>query len=289
MNDSKIAVLIDSGCDLDEKLISRYHIWTVGLKIIYPEKMYTDGIDIQPETVYERFPAEIPKTSTPNSQDVLAVVRKIREAGYDSIIAVTISSGLSGTWSSMCTAFREIEDMKTFVFDSKNISIGAGTFAVWVAQKIEEGMGFEQITEALKKKAEDSKLYYYMDTLDYLAKGGRITPSIAIVGKILHLKPIISCNTDGIYYTVAKIRGSANGIRRLMEIALSAAATASSAGGKLWFSVMYGGNPGESDRAEKTFLASFPDAILIVKKQITASMAIHTGPGLLGISVFRAD
>ena len=108
--------------------------------------------------------------------------------------------------------------MKTYAFDTKNISIGGGIFALWAAEKLEAGMSFEDVTSGLERKIYDSKVFFYMDTLDYLRKGGRINPAVAIVGKALNLKPIISCNEKGVYYTVAKIRGSHKGLSKLMDV-----------------------------------------------------------------------
>lgn len=90
-------------------------------------------------------------------------------------------------------AFGE-EDIETFAFDTKNISIGAGLLAMWAAKKLSEGWTFEAVKHGLNDKINDSKVFFYMDTLDYLRKGGRISPAVAIVGKALNLKPIISCN-----------------------------------------------------------------------------------------------
>jgi len=294
LNSSKTALLIDSGCDLSNELISRYDIKVARLTIIYPEKVYADGQDIEPETVYERFPGTIPKTSLPGIQDVLDILHSIREEGYENVIGITISSGLSGTFNAIRLAFEEQTQLKTFAFDTKNISIGSGIYAVWAAQKLEEGWSFEDTVRGLENKIHDSKLFYYMDTLDYLAKGGRITPSIAIVGKILHLKPIISCNDDGIYYTVAKIRGAAKGLSKLLELEVQAA---SEMKGTIWASVMSGGTSTDPTgrlkeqvlSARKMLLEKLPNVKIVLEKQITASMAIHTGPGLIGISLFAAD
>ena len=237
LNDSRTAVLVDSGCDLGTKLAEQYQIKVVRLKVIYPEKVYEDGLDIDPMEVYRRFPDVIPKTSTPNVTEVEEVIKTIREEGYKNIIGITISSGLSGTNNVFRLAFSELKDMGTFLFDTKNISIGAGIYAVWTAQKLAEGWSFEETSKELEKKQHDSRLCYYMNTLDYLAKGGRITPSIAIVGKILHLKPIISCNNEGIYYTAAIIRGAAKGMSKLIDMEAEAARSMK---GKLWATVMNG-------------------------------------------------
>ncbi len=284
MNDSKIAILVDSGCDLPENIVRQYDIKVLRLKVMYGDNIYSDGLDIDPSEVYRRFPDEIPKTSTPNMQEVLDMVDEIKSEGYESIIAVTISSGLSGTYNTVAMTFDGVSGIETYAFDSKNISIGAGLFAVWAARQRELGKSFSEITSGLENKIHDSKVFFYMDTLDYLRKGGRINPAVAIVGKALNLKPIISCNEKGVYYTVAKIRGSHKGLNKLMEAAMDFAAQ-----GKSMIALMNGAAPDVAKQVRPLIEQQAPDGEIVVDKQITATMAVHTGPGLIGIGVMLDD
>lgn len=216
MNSAKTAIMVDSGCDISQEFIEQYDIKVLRLKVLYGDRMYSDGLDIDPLEVYRRFPQEIPTTSTPNMYEVSELVNEIKSEGYEKIIGITISSGLSGTYNAVAMAFEE-EDIETFAFDTKNISIGAGLLAMWAAKKLSEGWTFEAVKHGLNDKINDSKVFFYMDTLDYLRKGGRISPAVAIVGKALNLKPIISCNEKGTYYTVSKIRGQHKGLEKLMD------------------------------------------------------------------------
>ena len=282
-NREKIAILTDSGCDVPNHLIEKYHMKVLSLKIIYKDHIYSDGIDIEAEEVYKGFAREIPKTSTPNIQEVNDAVASLKEEGYEKIIAICISTGLSGTCNTVTTALREVTDMETYVFDTKNISFGAGVFAVWVGEKIEEGLGFSEITEALAKKAQDSKIFYYMDTLDYLKAGGRIGNVTGVVGKILDLKPIISCNDKGIYYTVAMTRGKKNGIKKLLSLVEE-----NSNQKELWFTLLNGRAAEVAAGMKPELMELCKKGRLIVERQINASLAIHTGPGLIGVGVFEA-
>ena len=97
----KTAILIDSGCDVSHELIQRFHMKVMHLHIIYPERDYVDGVDILPETIYQRFPGEIPATSTPSPQDVKDMAEEIKAEGYTHVLAFCISSGLSGTYNTV--------------------------------------------------------------------------------------------------------------------------------------------------------------------------------------------
>lgn len=284
MNKSKTAILMDSGCDLPNELIERYGIKVLRLKVMYGDKMYSDGADLDPLEVYRRFPDEIPKTSTPNMQEVADIVDEIKAEGYERIIAITISSELSGTYNVIAMTLRGIEDMQTYAYDTKNISIGAGLYALWAAERLDEGRSFEEVTAGLERKIRDAKVFFYMDTLDYLRKGGRISPAVAVVGKVLGIKPIISCNDKGVYYTVAKIRGSKKGIGKLMEVAMEFAGER-----KCIIGLMNGDAPETAAQVRPMINEQAPNGKIVVDKQITATMAVHTGPGLIGIGILYTD
>lgn len=282
MNSSKTAVLIDSGCDLSDEILRQYDIKTLRLKVMYGDAVYSDGLDIDPMTVYDRFPDEIPKTSTPNMQEVFDMVEEIKAEGYEKIIAIIISSGLSGTYNTVSMAFREVEGIETYAFDTKNISVASGLFAAWAAKELDAGKSFEEVTKGLEAKINDCHIYFYMDTLDYLRKGGRINPAVSILGKALNLKPIISCDENGVYYTVAKIHGSKKGLNKLIEVA-----SAEAGDGRCWYALMNGRAADVAASVKPILQELTPQAEFIVEKQITATMAIHTGPGLIGICVFH--
>ena len=279
MNSAKTAIMVDSGCDISQEFIEQYDIKVLRLKVLYGDRMYSDGLDIDPLEVYRRFPQEIPTTSTPNMYEVSELVNEIKSEGYEKIIGITISSGLSGTYNAVAMAFEE-EDIETFAFDTKNISIGAGLLAMWAAKKLSEGWTFEAVKHGLNDKINDSKVFFYMDTLDYLRKGGRISPAVAIVGKALNLKPIISCNEKGTYYTVSKIRGQHKGLEKLMDSLKDYIGDK-----KAYLAIMNGDGTRYLDIIRARIKEMFPQCEVVVDKQITATMAIHTAPGLIGVGV----
>ena len=239
-------------------------------------------MDITAETVYRRFPREIPITSTPSPQEVQNMAEEIKSEGYTHVLAFCISSGSSGTYNTVSCILNQDKDLTSFVLDTRNISFGAGILAVWAAMELEKGKSFDGLTEILPVKVKDSKVFYYMDTLTYLRKGGRIGLVTSVVGSILNIKPIISCNEDGVYYTAAKIRGARQGLSRLLTEARSFA------GGRPCLTALLNGQGQEaSDELRPRLIARIPEGRLIMEKAITASLAVHTGPGLVGIGVLR--
>jgi len=279
MNEQRVAVLTDSGCDVPGDLAEKYDIRVLPLRVMYPEKDYEDGVDIDPEMVYRRFPEEFPNTSTPSLAEVEDILEGIRRDGYEKVIAVCISSGLSGTFNTIRLAASQQEGLEIYVFDTKNISVASGIWAIWAAVKLQEGWEYERVIGTMQKKIYDCKVMFYMDTLKYLKRGGRIGLVSSVVGEMLRLKPIISCNEDGIYYTVAMIRGEKQGKKKLLNEMMKFCG-----GHHCWIIVGHGQAPAEAELMRQLVDGQLKSKEILFVKQITATMAINTGPGLVGIA-----
>ena len=130
----------------------------------------------------------------------------------------------------------------------------------------------------MNEKIRDSSVMFYMDTLKYLEIGGRIGKVASMLGSVLRLKPIISCNDDGIYYTVAKIRGESNAKKKLLEEVVKRAA-----GRRCWVIVGDGGAKKEAEKMKQMLTERLQGMEFLFEKQITATLAINTGPGLIGV------
>lgn len=281
MNQQKIAILVDSGCDVPKSIREQYDIRVLPLKILYSEGEYRDQIDITAQQVYDRFPHEIPKTSLPDGAAIQDALEQAKADGYEKALVVCISSGLSGTFNMMNIVSEEVEDLDTFVFDTKNISFGAGIFAVLAAHWIQQGMDWDTLKGALALRLSDSKVFFCVDTLEYLHKGGRLGLVAAILGTALKLKPIISCNSDGVYYTAGKGLGRKKSLVRMLEMA---AAFARSREGSA-VALLNGDAQAEADQMKPLLLRAVGCTELLTEGQISPALVVHTGPGLLGIHV----
>ena len=250
MNSEKAAVLVDSGCDIAQECIDQYGLWLLPLHIDYPEKAYLDGVDIDPQMVYDRYPKDYPKTSTPSLQEVLDKLEEMADAGIEKVIAVCISS------------------------------VACGLLGIWAARKLSEGMSYDDVCQGLQDKIYDSKVMFYMDTLEYLKRGGRIGTVSSIIGQALKIKPIISCNKDGIYYTVSLIRGSKQGKKKLLSEMLKFCR-----GHKVWLGLGHGAAAHELEEMEKMVMDELGEnGEVLYRKQIAATLALNTGPGLVGVA-----
>ena len=285
MNENRIAVLTDSCSDVPRNLLERFHIYQVSLSINYKDRSYRDCIDITLEQVYENLENEIPHTSLPSIGEIQEIIENIRADGYDQIIIPTISSGLSGTYKTIQMVCEEFTDIKTAVIDTRNIALGSGFFAIYAAQLIEKGISFDEIVNKLEKKIESSHIYYSLKTLDYLVKGGRIGRVEGMFGSLLQIKPIISCDKDGIYYTVAKVRGRKQSINKIMEIIQDKIKDKKN----YYLTICHGYAQEEADKIKECMKPHIENATLFMEGQISPALGVHTGPGLVGIGFFDLD
>lgn len=278
---NKVAILVDSGTDVPQELIEKYQMYVIPLKIIYKDRVYTDKVDITPEEIYQRLPQEIPGTSLPDGETITKIFEQIKQDGYEKILAVTISSGLSGTYNIVRLIAQQQEELEAYVLDTKNIGIGAGFSAIQAAKWLEEGMEWSLLIERLNELVKQTKVFFNVATLEYLQKGGRIGLVASILGTALKLNPIISCNDEGIYYTVGKARGRKKSLDRTVSYVKERVGTAE----VFNLAVAHGDAKEEATEMMARLKEEFPQAQQIYFGQISPALVVHTGPGLLGVGV----
>lgn len=276
---NKIALVTDSSCDLPEEIIKKYEIYRLPLKIIYEDGEYEDGVTITPKEVYDRLEKEVPKTSLPCAKDVINLFNSLKNKGYTKILSVMLSSGLSGTHDMIKLLSKDFTDIQVEVFDTKSISIGSGLQVYQAAKYIAQGLNLEQIKQKLLEARDQVKVFYCLSVLDYLRKGGRIGLVTATLGSIMDLKPIISVNNEGKYYTAAKVRGRKKSLEKLIEIATDIAK-----GKKVNIAVLHGAAEDEAKKI-KDILSNLSNIQEMIFGQISPALGVHTGPGLVGVAV----
>lgn len=283
MNKQKIAVLTDSGSDVPQKLVEEYNIKVIPLKIIFQDGEYIDKVTISADEVYSKMKTEIPTTSLPGADDIKQMLDEIKEEGYEKFFAVTISSGLSGTYNMVRLVAEEYDGLDIFVVDTKNIGIGSGFTAIEAARLAEKNVEWENAKERLKRMVDRAKVFFHVPTLEYLQKGGRIGLVTSVVGSLLNLKPIISCNDEGIYYTVAKVRGKKKSIEKTVQLAQDFAGQS----GKYNLALVFGGESAisEAEKIKEELMKRLPNFKDVFFGQVSPALGVHTGPGLIGVGV----
>jgi DegV family protein with EDD domain len=278
---SKIALVTDSSCDLTEEIIKKYNIKVVPLRIIYKDKEYIDRVNISPQQVYDNLSVEVPTTSMPSMGDIDTVFNDIESEGYTHVIAITISSGLSGTYNTIKLVSESHPNLITCVFDSKSLSAGLGALVDKCGHLIAEGKSFEEIVNTLPSIKERISVYYVLETLEYLKKGGRIGKVAGTIGELLNLKPIISVDEEGKYFTYAKVRGRRQSINKLIDIGDEVLKTT-----KATIFILHGDALEEGQKLYKLF-ENKNNVNSLHFGDISPALGVHTGPGLLALIVVK--
>ncbi|WP_340023099.1 DegV family protein [Paenibacillus sp. FSL K6-1096] len=220
---NRTVIVTDSTSDIPPALAEQYGIEVVPLTLMFGEEAFRDQVDMTPEQFYERLPRspQLPTTSQPSPVEYMNVYRRIQEQYPGSpILSFHISSGLSGTYQSAVLAKSMLEEdgEAITVVDSLSASYGFGFMVVEAARLAQQGQEPAAILEQVERLRQSRKLYFLVDTLEYLQKGGRIGKASAILGTLLNIKPILSIDAEGIIYAVEKVRGRKKAVARMIEL-----------------------------------------------------------------------
>lgn len=209
----KIRILTDSGSDICAPFPE--NLTVIPLTIHFGPEEYRDGETIDHKTFYEKLTSgsALPTTSLIPPGEFEQAYKKARDAG-ETVIAILLSSKLSGTYQSAALAAEEFENV--FVIDSLNATLGEQILVKYALQLVEQGMSAADIAAELERAKSHVNLMGLPDTLEYLHRGGRISKTIAVLGGALSIKPVLRL-VDGVVVMIGKARGSKNGNNYLIQ------------------------------------------------------------------------
>lgn len=287
--ENKIAILTDSNCDLPQEYFKKYPIFKLPLVICCDGAEYRDGINITVQDVYARQPKENFTTSLPRQQDIAATLDAMRDAGYTQVIVLLLAGALSGTTNLLRLIARERKDLDIAVYDTNEASVGVGILALQAAQYAARGVPFHLLKKLTAQLIADTKVFFSLDALKYLQRGGRIGKATAIAGTLLQIKPILTFDETGVINTAAKVRGRMAVTPRLIE--LVTALVAARPGVRYNLVVCDGDAPAEGAALRAALLKALPSSEQVLHGQLDATLAVHLGPQLLGAGVqfLRSD
>ncbi len=217
-----IYVVTDSTADIHKELVEALDIKVVPLKVHFQNETYLDGETITAESFYQKLneSEELPTTSQPSPIDFVDTYAELDGGNNAKILSIHISSALSGTYQSAALAKSMVEEkgINVTVIDSKKASYAIGIIVVSVAKAIQNGASFEEAVQLTHELIERTQVYFLVDTLTYLQKGGRIGRASSLIGSLLNIKPILSLNEEGEVYPVDKVRGRNKAFARALEL-----------------------------------------------------------------------
>ena len=284
----KIALLTDSCADISPELAEKYHIFVVPLRILCTDGEYLDGVNIHGSDIYRRLKAgELPQTSLPAAEEIGKLLERIVEEGYDGVISVMLSGGLSGTFNLLRLVAEECRGkLEVRAFDSLSGSLGLGMTVLQLAEDIQSGMDWEELTERrVPQLIAGAFPFFSVDTLEYLQKGGRIGKVTATAGMLLQIKPILTFTEDGQLTSVAKVRGHHQVIDKLVALTVQRCGKHK----RYNLAVANGGAPEEMALVKEKLTAALPNYDHIWEGEIDGTLSVYIGDGVLGAAVQVLD
>ena len=215
---SRIAIVTDSTAYIPKELVEKYEIYVAPAISIFGDESYLDGIDIQPSEFYERL--KTAKVMPTTSQATVAYVHKIFEplvAEGRPILAILISEKLSGTLQSARQAREMLPGSKIVLVDSMSASMELGFQVLAAARAAEAGKAFEDVVKLAEDAKNHTGIYFVVDTLEYLHRGGRMSGAKRLIGTALSMKPILNV-ADGRIELFESVRTKKKAFTRLLEI-----------------------------------------------------------------------
>ena len=279
-NPEKIALLTDSTADLTPAMREGKPIYVVPLKIRCDDGEFSDGVDIFAQDVYDRLRrGELPRTSLPEGGVVSDTLDQIRADGYEKVIAVMLSGGLSGTYNLVRVQAEQRDDLDIAVFDSRSGSLGIGITVLQLWEEIQAGADWDKlIHERVPHLVDNTFPFFSVDTLEYLRRGGRIGRITALAGTMLSIKPIITFSEDGQLQSIAKVRGRKQVQDKIVELLRSKFR----AGKRYNLGVANGGAPAEMAELSEKIRARFPDFVHCWEGAMDATLSVYIGDGVIG-------
>lgn len=273
----KVGIVTDSTCDLGPEWLAAHDVVMVPLKVNFGTTTYLDWIDLTPEQFYEKLASSdvLPKTSQPSPADFAAVYTALAEDGCDEIVSIHLTSALSGTHESAIMAATMV-DVPVRVVDTKTVTMGTGMAVIDAVDARDAGGNAEAVEAAALFVVQHSRLYFALDTLEYLVKGGRAGKAQGLAASLLNIKPVLTFNAEGTIEPYKKVKGTKKAIAEI------AAAGREVGSGKLRVGILHSGAPDLVEELKVALDEAALDYELVHTVQVGAVIGTYAGLRALG-------
>jgi DegV family protein with EDD domain len=275
------AIVLDSTADFPDAS-DRFVNWrVVPLYVNFGTDSFKDGVELTAREFYERLRTspQLPTTSQPTPGDFLAAYQEL--GAYERILSIHIASNLSGTFQSAGTAAEQLGDGRVRTIDSQSASVAIAMLALAIQRRLERGTTDEEIDALVERYLVEHGLLFTVDTLEFLARGGRIGKAKAFAGQLLNVKPILSIR-DGEVLPVKRVRGN----RKAFQEFVDALETNTRDEPGLRVGIAHADAPERMVELEKMVRDIRPKAQIEMETSLGAVIGAHAGPGTVGFFWF---
>lgn len=278
MSDHRVAVVADSTCYLPVGWAERYDIAVVPVQVIINGQPFDETEDSQAARVAEALTDwQVVTTSRPSPVRFLEAYTWAAERGASEIVVATLSAAMSATYESAVMAAKEC-DIPVRVVDSRTIAMGLGFAVLSGARAAASGADADRVAEAIMERAQASSTFFYVDTLEYLRRGGRISAARAAVGHALKVKPLLRV-VDGHVASLEQVRTAGRALARLEDLAVEAADDR-----VVDIAVQHLASPDRAAALAERLRGRLPDAT-VVECPVGGVVGAHVGPGMVAVVV----
>jgi DegV family protein with EDD domain len=276
------AVVLDSTADFPDAAGRFPNFRVVPLYVRFGDESFKDYVEIDPQRFYERLTTtpELPTTSQPTPADFLAVYEELAP-DYEHILSLQISSTLSGTFASAQSAAELLGGDKVRVIDTRTVSASLALLAIGVQQRLDRGTTDAEIDAFVEEYGRTHHLLFTVNTLEYLAKGGRIGKAAAFAGNLLNVKPILTIR-DGEVVPLNRVRGNHKAFQEFKSIFESTSTDTS----HLKVGIAHAAAPERMEALRKLVRDVRPQAEIEMATTLGAVVGTHAGPGTVGFFWF---
>jgi DegV family protein with EDD domain len=218
---NNFAIVVDSTADLSEEILKKYEITIVSAWVVIGDKELRDRVDIQTEQFLHELKHSEEKITTtqPRPLDFLTTFEDLLKK-FEKILFLGVSTKLSATYQNAVIASKQAGKDKIVCIDTLSVTLGAGFLAYHAALRREQGMSFDKVVEEVKVLKEHVNIYFLVESLDYLHKGGRIGKAKHLLGSLLNTKPLLFVNNEGEIDSYKTVRGIDTGFEEMIEIVI---------------------------------------------------------------------
>lgn len=277
-----VAIVTDSTAYLPADLVraGSVPITVVPLHVVVGGKQHREGVDVTVQSLSEALQSFTPlSTSRPSPQEFVEAYEAAAAAGASAVVSIHISSEMSGTCQSARLA-AEQSPVPVEVVDSRSLGMAMGFGVLSAAEAAGDGRPATEVAEIARVRAMGAKVAFYVDTLEYLRRGGRIGSASALLGSALAIKPILTL-ADGAIRPLERVRTSSRALARLAELTAKAAAEVVAAGGEVDIAIQHLDSAARAESLAATLRERVPQAGHVVVAELGAVVGAHVGPGTL--------
>jgi fatty acid kinase fatty acid binding subunit len=279
----KVGIVTDSTCDIEPSALVELGVEMVPLTVHFDGQHFRDWLDLRPEEFYAKLAASptLPTTSQPSPAEFSAAYTRLAERGFEEAVVITLASALSGTYQSASLAAAGAP-LPVRVLDGRRASQGTALIVRAAVEARDAGLDAGAVEARATEVARSSRLFFLLDTLEYLVKGGRAGKATGLAASLLNIKPVLEVNADGVIEAFKKVRGRQQAVAALAEHVAEESRTK----GRLRVALLHAAIEGEAHEVEAALQASGADVEISSHGVIGAVIGTYTGPGAVGVAYY---